>query len=741
MTKLTDLLVNLPEPGIKMAAVEQPDREQLEQDFGRMAYMFLKDRAAQLLDYLIGFEIVEQEEDGSKAVGIFGFNINDSFYYVPAFFLNNQVKGMDLLYSKKDNTFVPLRDKWLDHIVDRQSIRLGRPADAKVRKDFSNPDFSFITYPPLGGAVKLSEVMHDLAGTWNVMQNQLVEMLEKDAEFGESLAGAVNVMQGKGVKRAQNPNSKLVEYLHSTGGPIQVRTLLNSLEDPEFLKSSTTFYSHKDLMVSEFDATLERKMVRDGFAVLDNRADDEKSEVFDIDYLTHVQNPDVSGRYSVVLATGAVVDAYVIKAPYGTSKSGVTLVVDPDSGRYFTADNSCVFVRDGFSEEAKGEDKGELWNNASALGELAPGNYYTLVSQDMETSLPFKVISITSEDGELARVKVDMDHGVDYRDRHQSRDPGIDGRDYIHEYGDTSLLLTDNPGKLRRSRNNIIVPMKSWKIFKLDNDSDYDWEERKLRRENFRPGNYSDVTESMYKASLHDLKVESRDEGLAYNISLNDMVDEAGINYKTATCRLVTVYGLPVDDAEDMLKEAMLDIKSKRLVKIAQQVNIPEPFPPAIGEDPKLGIRTIPLEIENIVGTSTVPEEYQSSEAGSGINIGGDAERQALGSQSSALANQAAATGQKNVFDHAVIGGLSSIYDTSNAIDSYMPDMLKTLDRLGRLLFLFYWKNEDFAERYGDQDLMQMEDQLRAVFKNLGDLVIKLKQKTIDAGDAEYDQA
>ena len=31
-----------------------------------------------------------------------------------------------------------------------------------------------------------------------------------------------------------------------------------------------------------------------------------------------------------------------------------------------------------------------------------------------------------------------------------------------------------------------------------------------------------------------------------------------------------------------------------------------------------------------------------------------------------------------------------------------------------------------------------MEDQLRAVFKSLGDLILKLKQKTIDSAEAEF---
>jgi hypothetical protein len=122
--------------------------------------------------------------------------------------------------------------------------------------------------------------------------------------------------------------------------------------------------------------------------------------------------------------------------------------------------------------------------------------------------------------------------------------------------------------------------------------------------------------------------------------------------------------------------------------------------------------------------------------------MGGEGQRQQQagggGMDPTQIAQQAAATGQQQVFDHSVIGGLAQTYDVSFAVDSYVPDLLKSLDRIGRILFLFYWKNVDFAERYGDQDLTAMEDQLRGVFKSLGDLTLKLKQKTIDAEGTEF---
>jgi len=97
------------------------------------------------------------------------------------------------------------------------------------------------------------------------------------------------------------------------------------------------------------------------------------------------------------------------------------------------------------------------------------------------------------------------------------------------------------------------------------------------------------------------------------------------------------------------------------------------------------------------------------------------------------LAAQAGELGQRHVFDYASIGGLAKVYDTGALIDTYIPQFMQAVDRLGRVLFLYYWKNEDFGERYGTSDTVELEDTLRSVFKQFGNLALMLRRKTVDA--------
>jgi hypothetical protein len=92
--------------------------------------------------------------------------------------------------------------------------------------------------------------------------------------------------------------------------------------------------------------------------------------------------------------------------------------------------------------------------------------------------------------------------------------------------------------------------------------------------------------------------------------------------------------------------------------------------------------------------------------------------------------------GQKEVLDTSVISGLAKTLDADSAVDGYISDLLLALDRLGRILFMYYWHNDKFKERYGQQDMMELEDNLRNVFKNLGEVTLYLKQKTIEPDEA-----
>jgi hypothetical protein len=95
-------------------------------------------------------------------------------------------------------------------------------------------------------------------------------------------------------------------------------------------------------------------------------------------------------------------------------------------------------------------------------------------------------------------------------------------------------------------------------------------------------------------------------------------------------------------------------------------------------------------------------------------------------------AQEAGQSGQKEVFDTAMIQGMLKSVRQDSLVDRYLGDLMKALDKLGRILFMFYWHGEEFEDRYGKADLPELEDSLRNSFESLGDVTLFLKEKTVE---------
>ena len=736
----------------QFSGIEQPDGQQMEQDFAQLAFMFVNDRAPALIKYIIGFEVVEREEDNSRAVGMFGCKVGKDYYYIPAFFLNNQIKGLDLIFDKRTNMFTPLHEDWVNSIINKETIELGESVNQKdLAGQFENPDFSFLTHPPMGPRDKLAEAdeFWSLKEAWDKMRGQIQNQLDDDPEFQVAVAGFISSMQKKAspVERTGD-NSPLKTWMSDFGGPKAVSAFLTTLTtNVKYANAALTFYpSVESLYVHEFkslptktasvyltstptdDMELEdkRRLVRDGFAIIDKRAEDTKSETYDISYTQRFSSPTEPGLYKVVNAHGAVDSCWVLnnvgenKTGYGNPEKCFVLYY-PDSDTFTRADSRNVYARD---NKAASIDR--LYRKSRSLLDAAPGNSYLILNEKGDT-LGVYTFGHVSKDGDESYITVSREYL-----------PASGAPLFKMSYYINKIVPVDRVGDVRMtSDGNAIVP-SNWKVVQVARwkEDTYMPRDRVPRRSAPELGTPTDVDLALFKNAFHRFTVAS-DDGREYYFRVDDDFATPAMGYKQAYASLVGKYGLDVNDAGEMLKEASTEYKSRRLVKFAQQgvgVSMPVPSDPeAMGIDPYTGMPVYDMtSVQQSSGTLTGLPPMPDGNV-PGINIGGEAQ---VDTEAQDLAMQAAELGQKTVFDHSTIGGLANLYDTSAVIDSYIPEMLQTLDRLGRILFLYYWKNEDFAERYGSQDIADMEDLIRSVFKSFGTLVLRLRQKTIEVDDA-----
>jgi hypothetical protein len=74
---------------------------------------------------------------------------------------------------------------------------------------------------------------------------------------------------------------------------------------------------------------------------------------------------------------------------------------------------------------------------------------------------------------------------------------------------------------------------------------------------------------------------------------------------------------------------------------------------------------------------------------------------------------------------------LNSVRQES-VVDRYLSDLMTGLDRIGRILFSFYWHMDDVKEHYGAAETPDLIDAMRNAFEECGDVTLKLRQNSMN---------
>jgi hypothetical protein len=203
---------------------------------------------------------------------------------------------------------------------------------------------------------------------------------------------------------------------------------------------------------------------------------------------------------------------------------------------------------------------------------------------------------------------------------------------------------------------------------------------------------------------------------------------------------LVTKHGLTEKAATDMVKLAQRKGQGVFRIKYAQ----PFPYAETAGAGPNSPQFPAPETGSENHGYNVTPAMYPQEEFIPVEGMQSDLTDPKMydpflmpDQNAVSLAQQAGDEGRKDVFDVGMISGLLKSVRQDSLVDRYLGDLMKALDRLGRMLFMFYWHQEEFEDRYGKADLPELEDSIRNAFETLGDVTLFLKEKTIDGGQDE----
>lgn len=756
-------------PVIKRAELAgDGDSTSFEMSFSNLAHAYLKDRAPQLLDHELGFQLIEKNEDNDRAVGIFGFKVGPQLLYAPVFFLNGELKGHELLYLKDSDTFVPMKENWINYVLNRKPNIIGEEApsnlgllgvdrpnmdvfrDSPGKYASAYPDWLAPAMPGLMYAIgnptrpalqvpALVKENADAAYTFVQMLDAYPQLAKpivaaygsdmvKDAiKTAETSCSAAPAGKKKKKKKKRYKTGSLVQ--EKTAAQVASEQLAGKLRIWVYDDSTPTRARQCAHGLTEKQA---QELKRDGVYVSDARTEDDVSHAYRVQQPLSLVNPSDTGIYDVLCKPNSFDRCLYIHAPCGArgkKPNGVLVRLEDGNKAWTETHPSAIYTADDY----QGETYQEWFSNLPDTTSLDKDAYYVLLAPNGQGTGVFQVERALPSEGDEKCYEVYWVHR--YGARRPDHLPPIAERRYEYDSdcagADTVVLNRIKGNRFVARMCSVLAPegAKALKIKSADCADPVPGDPACVSNcmsdssdpPALRPGNLADLQLGIYKMS-EELRV--------FNNGYEAVVDGNRMTPRSALVHLIRDYGLREKAARTILKEAELKRGLKCRIKVAQPYQALG-FPPSAPSFPEQNYGT-----DMIMG-SGLPATY-----GPDIHeIPVEGLQGAMQSPSMSeppepmMAQQimeASQTGQKEVLDTSLLSNLLKATQNDTLIDRHLSSLMKGLDSLGRLLFNLYWHYDKFEDRYGSNNLPELTDAMRNAFESLGDVTLELKQKTVE---------
>lgn len=739
------------------------DDTPFEQAFSNLAHAYLRDSAPKLLDHEVGFQLLDRNRENTKAVGVFAFKVGSQWLYAPVFFLNGDLKGHELLYIKNQDMFVPLKENWINYLINRKPNILGSGIDRNLSQfGQRQPDFTQLSRSPakFGSAqptlkemmtavmptlakcatMNTGEAMASLGKTLNLRDFlkkaglETINALVKGCQFAPQLATAIEEFHGLDVIK------EAIDAANVRASQPKIASVLSEApKQPEAAKGLEVITMSVTMQTKaphQYTEEEQEKLLRDGVLIRDQRDRDNVSVPYDIQTVKKLWTPNRSGLYDILVKPGNVERCYVAVHPMGAGKRSDFVTVVRTEGKPTWINTRADQV---FCLTCIEGDEFDSWFNAlPEANSASKSGRYMAISKQGDATVPFRVIREYGESNGANSYEV---HFEDHSKFPPKGSIGLccytDPLNYDKYRDGERLHLNGKKGtSLRASMGDVYVP-EGYKLLKCAPGED-DVEDPKPGEPAcgcgesdpppLMPGNLVDAQLALMSKTA---ALTVYHDGTSVTIN-----KEAGLSPIKALVTLVEHHGLREEAAREILKTAAAKRKYEGRIKYAD----PYGGPMMINSAPNAPSDPGPvMGGESIMGT-TVPTQL-------GIDIGMPVSGMSASQTDRQIYNpntmldkkdirsvvNAAQSGQREVFDTAMVGAMLRTVRDDGMVDRYMGELTKGLDKLGRILFMFYWHGDRFAERYGKADMPELEDSLRNAFEMLGDVILFLKQKTIEA--------
>jgi hypothetical protein len=696
-----------------------------EQKFGQLVDAHLNEKLPSLTNYRVGFQVIDKTDEEDRAVGISAFVVNDVWLYIPVFFLKGDLRGTDLIYVKQRDMFVPAVDNWITTISERglEVLGSGRPADEKS---------DFFAAPEDTNVFQSSS---EFGKTSNFDDNSLIDQEEvldmlkcyKDASMPVDLVSHLEQVGPNAAKTFANTVLRSEKFANAVFEHYGV----NEVED--MLKTCVRVYaSHQKTAAAEelvFITDIHSKeaaelgdtekglLLRNDVYVRDTRTNFSKIYEDEVDSSV-LQNPASPGIYDVYMQNGTY-KTYIVLMPkcldqdtdmFRQRQSNVghkIALVDIDKPtKYIRKKNNEVFskpttnIKEADVKALQGGKKASL----RSLRDLQIGTSILFVASP-ENSIETKLVGKQTDGNGGLIVVISNTAG------NMNKKMSLNTTD-----GQVVVEFTGHEGRLKVKGDHLFVPSHA-RVFVREPET---------KENRVALGTPETIYQIMHKqAGLNRIELFSTPG----TMEIKTASGSTGLLSRAEGLRhLIEDHGIFAGQAMQLLKKANRNKHyTSFLIKHAGPYDAGrygQSEPPFLGGPSAKEEYGVTATLQNKGG-----KPLTDAKASDNNSI--------LPSQAIDKATAASQAGIKEVFDVSVLSGLIDKTDISELRKDYLKDMIKGMDKVGRMLFLFYWHRDEFEDRYGAEDLQKLEDTLKDVFTSIGDLVLFLKNKTAYSPEAD----
>jgi len=761
------------------SAEEVLDNDSTEKEFASQAYSAVAQRAGKLLDkdHFLGFEMIYSNEEKNRLVGIFAFRVNKDLLYAPIFFLNGKIKGQELLYRVGPQLFVPLTEGWVKELTKKAEHKLGEGQDrSRLNRLPTGTDLAPLIIPGRGTKYANANFAFQSINPDAARQDMIDEII---ADMS-SMDKYANYVPGNMIRKfiVEDGGRPAIGYIADIikSSAVCAEMLMQCIDgnldmimpadlpDP-VVKSASAEIAELVIHVGGVkNAALKKDgisaMCKYGFAIEDNRDVKGLSTVYEpAGNWEEVNSPGVydlpvigeSGGEAVMVRTQELSGSDLSSSSPYPCPPGATQSEDSMGILFLKPGNTFLAPADyGKRRSIMGRVTGqELSDVMEPKGKKSPkeGEAYLIFDKrtGMASRRAYYFAEISSSTGGVKNaiiVPISQDGVQPWRGLSIMLNPDAPRTDWetgiLNE--DVLFIKLDTEEETKRDNepdvSNLchtagkVVTVPKMRLVDVPAIMPTSALTAELARGNFQSG---------YLAKREDDKFEIK-------FAHTDLLTFETV--KSAAACLAHAYRIPgetvMELVDGMLEKKRVDFVMEKSAygvttisshpqfrtnydaTLGTELEFPQSFRlDTITSQPP--IRDIPLnEVWDPAGGRGGHTQGPRSEIANAKNLDQETLMHASPEDIQRMQKQ---KDTPFAFEHGVLSSLVKTFDAAAMLDKYEPAFEACLDRLGRTLFLFYWKPKDMEKAFGVDDMADKEQGLISCFKALGDQILEMRQR------------